>query len=190
MRTRLLRPELLTDEMLGGLPDGLVLFYVKLWLLTDDDGYFEFRPGQIAATLYPYRSAGLRMRQVDGWLTRLADLDRVTLLECGLHAVIPTIVRHRIKGGNMTFQYRLAHEQEGESPPVRTGTDGPDSGQVQTGTDESLSDSVRESLRESESGSAAVARSRTRGGGMSKVGDLLAPIALPTAAAAAGRDRR
>ena len=110
MRTRLIRPEFVTDEVLGSLPDPLVLFYVKLWLLTDDEGYFDYRPRQIAATLYPYRADAIRTRQVVAWLARLVELRRVALPSCGLHGVVPTVSKHGMMGGSRRYTIRDKHQ--------------------------------------------------------------------------------
>lgn len=131
MRTRLVRPEFVNDELLGSLPDPLVLFYVKLWLLCDDEGYFEWKPGQIGAVLYPYRAAAIRTRQVDRWLAALGDVDRVRALDCGVHGVIPTIPTYRIRGGSQSSTYRSHH---------RSGC------LVRTSTYKSVSESVSESV--------------------------------------------
>lgn len=149
MRTRLLRPELVTDELLGTLPDGLVLFYLKLWLLTDDAGFFEFRVRQIAATLYPYRSPARRLKAVEGWLGELVQLGRVELLACGVHGIVPTIPRHRIQGGSSAYTHRDHHAHKCR---------------VRTSTDKYSSESDSESVSESESG---------RPGALSKTGTTL-----------------
>lgn len=145
MRTRLLRPELVTDELMGTLPDALVLFYLKLWLLTDDAGYFELRPRQIAASLYPYRAPARRLRQVDGWLLELAQLGRIEPLGCGLHAVVPTIPRHRIQGGSKAYTHRASHR---EQCAVRTSTDKYLSVSVDESEDESHRAGARGSMKE------------------------------------------
>ena len=140
MRSRILRPELLTDETLGTLPDALVLFYLKLWLLCDDEGYFEWRPRQIAATLYPYRGERLRTHQVSGWLDDLVLHRRVSVLVCGEHAVVPTIPTYRIRGGNQAHTVKSKHDSKCAYVQVRTSPD------------KYRSESVSESSSDSESG--------------------------------------
>lgn len=109
-RTRLIRPAFFSDETIAPLPDSTKLFYIGLWTLADDAGYFELRPSEIGAELYRYRGPGTRRRLVEESLRRLVALDRIRLLECGEHAVIPTLPDHRAKGGEQLFTIRRRHE--------------------------------------------------------------------------------
>jgi hypothetical protein len=139
-RTRLIRPEFFADELLSSVNDATRLFYIGLWTLCDDAGYFEARPRQIAAALYPYRGPASRERTTNAAMTALVELDRVKLLECGLHGVVPTLPRHGVKGGNKAETFRDRHLHTCMSVRVRTSPD------------KSSSVSVSDSVSESDSG--------------------------------------
>ncbi len=49
-RTRLIRPEFFTDELMAAISIPARLVYIGLWTLCDDDGYFESKPRSGAMT--------------------------------------------------------------------------------------------------------------------------------------------
>lgn len=124
-RTRLIRPEFFTDELMAGTPIATRFVYIGLWTLCDDAGYFEAKPRQIAAALFPYDSQVKRQRIVDRALSDLVGLGRVRYLECGTHGMVPTLPRHGAKGGSKSETFKLRHLAEGlvrtPDEPVRTG---------------------------------------------------------------------
>lgn len=122
-RTRLIRPEFFSDDTLASVPDPIRLFYIGLWTLCDDLGYFELKPRQIAAILYPFRGAANRQRLVDKALAELEALGRVRVLTCGVHATIPTLPKHSAKGGNKAETHYQHHRSTCLSVQVRTSTD-------------------------------------------------------------------
>jgi hypothetical protein len=138
-RTRLIRPEFFSDETLATVGDATRLFYVGLWTLCDDAGYFDLKPRQIAAVLYPFRGQAARQRLTDKALAELESLGRVRVLTCGIHATIPTLPGHSIKGGTKAETYFRRHRNDCMSVRVRTSTD------------KSLSVSVSESVSDSDS---------------------------------------
>ena len=140
-RTRLIRPEFFSDETLAKVPDTVRLFYIGLWTLCDDAGYFELKPRQIAAVLYPFRGLAARQRLADKALAELEALGRVRVLTCGVHATVPTLPKHGAKGGNKSETHLAVHRRTCQSVPVRTSTD------------KSLSVSVSESVSDSVEGS-------------------------------------
>jgi hypothetical protein len=144
VRTRLIRPEFFTDEKMAELSVQTRLVYVGLWCLTDDAGFFELSPRAIAVTLFPYDA--LRESMVDLGLEELKAAERVKPLACGVHAVIPTIPEHRIKGGEQLFTIRKRHERRCLAP-LRSPTDSvelhsPTSGYVPVSVSDSVSDSL------------------------------------------------
>jgi hypothetical protein len=145
VRTRLVRPEFWADSRMADLPDTTRLTYIGLWCLADDDGYIVWSVRDIAAELYRYEAPLRREKRVTRQMAELVTAERVEVLDCGLHAVIPSIPKYRIKGGNQTRQ----HHQ------VQTGTCS-----VRTSTDKylsvSVSDSGTSSVSESLSGSSSV----------------------------------
>jgi len=110
MRTRLIRPEFFTDELMAEASIETRLVYIGLWTLTDDAGYFESRPRQVAAVLFGFEDPAPREARVEAALAWLVDHARVRHLPCGSHAVIPTIPHHRTSGGVPLFTIRKRHE--------------------------------------------------------------------------------
>lgn len=130
MRTRLLRPEFWSDSRMADLPYGTRLTYMGLWSLADDDGYLRWELRDIAAELYRFESPRKRETRVEQQLAELVAAGRVQVLPCGRHALIASIPKYRVKGGNQTFQHHKVHTDECS---------------VRTSTDKSLSVSVTES---------------------------------------------
>ena len=141
MRARLVRPDFWDDSLVAQLPDSVRLFYIGLWCVADDAGYMEWDFAKIGAVLMPYRAVAARERLAAKYGAALVDADeRVRVLECGKHAVIPSLVRHRIAGGNKSERTREAHERC-RYVQVRTQS-----------TDKSRSESLSPSSSESVSG--------------------------------------
>ena len=111
MRIRQIRQDFFTDEKLAGLSDGTRLFYVGLWCVADDSGWFRSDIARIGALLYPYRAKGRRERDISSWLAALVALGRVVLHECGC-GVIPTLKRHQIVGGKRSQTEQERHLRE------------------------------------------------------------------------------
>jgi hypothetical protein len=136
-RTRLLRPDFFKDERMAALSITARYVYMGLWTLCDDAGYFELKPRQIAAELFPYEGPARRQRVVDGCLADLVANGRIRYLECGEHAVVPTLPKHGTKGGNKAETYLARHRG---TCLVHTQAD-----RVRTGPSKSSSDSVSDS---------------------------------------------
>lgn len=138
-RTRLLRPAFFTDELMARLSDRTRLIYAGLWTLADDAGYFDRRPGEIGVALFPYESAGRRLRGVEKALEDLVGVDRIRWLECGEHGFVPTLTEHGvIKGGNHAYTVKERHEgtclvtmfRRREAPLTRAAISNPDVSQT------------------------------------------------------------
>lgn len=108
-RTRLIRPEFFADETMAAASIPTRLVYIGLWTLCDDAGYFDRKPRQIAAALFPYDGQVRRQRIVDKALAELVEMCRVRYLDCGVHAVVPTLPRHGAKGGTKSETYLSRH---------------------------------------------------------------------------------
>lgn len=124
MRIRAVRPDFWQDETLGHLSDAVRLFYIGLWCVADDAGWFEWRPGQLGAALYPYRSAHRRERDIEVWTIALEAVGRIVRHPCGCGQV-PTLVRHQKMGGTPSYQARDKHKRHlstDESVEVRSDT--------------------------------------------------------------------
>ena len=102
MRIRQVRPEFWTDETLAALPDAARLFYIGLWGIADDAGWFQWQPRQIGALLYPYRNVRRRGMDIATWSEQLVKDGRLRLLDCGC-GHIPTLSRHQRITGKQSF---------------------------------------------------------------------------------------
>jgi len=109
MRTRLMRPTFWADQTIASLPVAVRLTFVGLWGLSDDAGFFEWRPGEIAAELYRWDPVKARQRHVEAHLASLAEAGPVQQLPCGRHGLIPSMPKHRIQSGRHTFGTREEH---------------------------------------------------------------------------------
>lgn len=117
-----MRPDFWQDDILGHLPDSVRLFYIGLWCVSDDAGWLEWKPSQLGASLYPYRSARRRERDIHAWGAALATAGRIVLHPCGC-ARIPTLTKHQRIGGNPSYQFRDKHRyhvSQDESVLVRS----------------------------------------------------------------------
>jgi hypothetical protein len=121
-RTRLIRPEFFADELMATASIPTRLVYIGLWTLCDDAGYFERKPRQIAAALFPYDGQAHRQRITDKALAELEGMGRIKYLECGIHATVPTLPRHGVKGGNKAETIASRHRSTCPSVLVRTST--------------------------------------------------------------------
>jgi len=122
MRIRAVRPDFWQDDTLGHLSDAVRLFYIGLWCVSDDAGWFEWKPAQLGAALYPYRSAASRERSIDAWGDVLVEAGRIVRHPCGC-ARVPTLPKHQKIGGNPTYAIRQKHQlhtSTDESVEVRT----------------------------------------------------------------------
>jgi len=131
-RTRLIRPEFFTDETMASATLATRLVYIGLWTLCDDAGYFERKPRQIAAALFPFDAVARRQRIVDQALDELVSLGRVRYLECDAHGLVPTLPRHGAKGGSKAETFKVRHTMtcvvRTPAEPVRTSPDKSSSG--------------------------------------------------------------
>lgn len=117
MRIRQVRPEFWQDEEVASWPEGLRLFYIGLWNVADDAGYFEVNAPRISRDLYGYEPRAKRERRVTDRIAQLVQSGHVKLLvvehggttyRCG-HAVIPSLARHQKVGGNPAFTFKDRH---------------------------------------------------------------------------------
>lgn len=161
MRARLVRPEFWSDSKVAPMADSVRLFYIGLWCIADDAGYFEVDLQSIGMILLAGRRPDQRIKTGEAALRVLVDAGRVQLLACGIHGLIPTIPRHRVQGGNQSFATQKVHQEDctDQSVPVRTRPDRPSSKResksesVPVRTSPSMYVSESESESESVSGS-------------------------------------
>jgi len=77
-RIRTIKPELLTDEKTGVLPDDAWRVFVSVLLLADDYGNFRAHPSQVSAAIFWARET---LPNVSGILAKLAGLGLIALYE-------------------------------------------------------------------------------------------------------------
>ena len=120
MRIRQVRPEFWTDSTVAAFAPGIRLFYIGLWCVADDFGWFRWNETEIGAVLFPYESPKRRQRDVSAWGETLLDSGRLIRFKCGC-AWIPTLERHQVNGGKKAGTYRDKHLNQGHpSERVRT----------------------------------------------------------------------
>lgn len=163
-RARLLKPGFFVDAELGRVSRDSRLAFGGIWTESDDEGYFEWKPTELAWTLFRYDAD--KEQVIERALAELADVRLIERLECGIHGLVDSMPEHRIQGGNHSSNFQRNHarsclsgqvrtgkdsarpDRAGASQTVRTGTDTvPAEAAVRTGRDESLSESVSESLK-------------------------------------------
>lgn len=130
MRIRQVRQDFWTDEKVARMTDAVRLFYIGLWCVADDMGWFRWDASRIGALLYPFKPAGRRERDIDSWAAILVESGRLILHDCGC-ASIPTLPRHQVIGGTKSrgeYERHLRHLPEPpdipgvpDIPPGRVG---------------------------------------------------------------------
>lgn len=98
MRIRQVKPSFFKDARIAALSPAVRLFYVGLWMLVDDAGYYRWDAAEAGLELYGYDSRSKRERDVTAHLAALVEAERVTDLGCG-HVLIPTLTDHQRFGG-------------------------------------------------------------------------------------------
>ena len=118
MRIRQIRPEFWTDALVAAMPATVRLFYVGLWCVADDYGWFRWEEAEIAALLFPYAAPKRRLADVQTWGETLQDTGRLVIYQCGC-ACIPTLPRHQVNGGRKSGTSRDRHLASHSSDRVR-----------------------------------------------------------------------
>jgi len=143
VRTRLLRPDIFSDDVTGTLAPATLLAYLGLGTRADDAAFLVWRPAALAAAVMPYTNSRRRQRDFERIAAELVEAGLLRILDCGC-AELPRMLRDlAIGGGSKTYSVRdwhLAHLPTDSS------------GQVQTPTAESVSSSGSSSSSESYSG--------------------------------------
>lgn len=118
----MVKPEFWSDEVTGELvdPGDPALFYIGLWQMCDDTGYFKWTAKEAAAFLYPFLGVRERMAAVEANMARLVKAKRVRLFKCG-HGVIPSYTRHQ----RFVAAYRKSSRIQSEHVAHRAGPRSP-----------------------------------------------------------------
>lgn len=94
MRIRQVKPAFWTDARIASLPAPIRLFYIGLWMVADDAGWFRWDAPQLGAELFSFEGRTKRERYVERWGTELEAVGRIKRLPCG-HSFIPTMTEHQ-----------------------------------------------------------------------------------------------
>lgn len=114
MRIRTIRPEFWSDERVADLDDLSKLVYIGTWNLADDSGFFRWSIRAIAGELFRYERPDRRERKVERALDVLRAGDRLRILECGRHAIIPKFHRHQHLAGSTRQVHTIRREHDAE----------------------------------------------------------------------------
>ena len=119
MRIRQIKPAFWHDARIAALSPAARLFYIGLWMIADDAGYFRWDPTEVSNELYGYEGRKRRERDVVAFMERLVEIDRVELFECG-HGRVPTFTNHQRLAGE-THQVRTFQKEHRECPHIPAG---------------------------------------------------------------------
>jgi hypothetical protein len=128
MRIRQVKPSFFKDPTMAGLSPAVRLFYIGLWLLADDAGWFRWDAAEVGNELYGYEPRARRERNVMAYLDVLLAEGRVVRHECG-HMSIPTFPDHQRLSG-LTKQVRTEWREHETRCLPQTPADARDSPQM------------------------------------------------------------
>jgi hypothetical protein len=120
------KPAFWSDSRLAELPEPTRLFYVGLWMIADDAGWFRWDPVEVSRDLYGYEGRARRERRTAKMFDQLASVGRVVLYPCG-HAQVPRLTDHQhLAGASKQVQTAFnAHLKECVSRTPATPRDSP-----------------------------------------------------------------
>lgn len=98
MRIRQVKPAFWSDSRLAELPEATRLFYVGLWMIADDAGWFRWDPVEVSRDLYGYEGRAKRERRTTRMFDQLVAVERVAIYPCG-HAQVPRLTSHQHLAG-------------------------------------------------------------------------------------------
>jgi hypothetical protein len=151
VRIRQIKPDYWRDSRLHntrGITADVREFYIGLWGVADDYGYFRWDVPEVASELYRYRTPGRRERDAAEWMRRLVGIGRVRLLDGCDHGFIPKLTAHQKVGGTKSQTYLLEHQKcvppqssanSAEAPPT-SASNGKGKGTVGNGQESNVSD--------------------------------------------------
>ena len=110
MRIRQIKPAYWVDARLQKeLTAAIREFYIGLWMLADDAGWFRWDVDEVAAELYRYQPTNKREGNVRRHMAKLVELRRVEIGSCG-HGHIPTMTTHQRFSGATKRVYTIRDE--------------------------------------------------------------------------------
>lgn len=117
LRIRQIVPQFWSDEDLAVLSDRSRLIYVGLWAVADDEGYFPWKPGEVAYALNLRAGRAGVIKAVDE-IRGLPGRCRVELLPCDRHAVVVNLQQYQRYAKSTHNVRRHAAEHQLECVPA------------------------------------------------------------------------
>jgi hypothetical protein len=109
VRIRQVKPAFWSDSRLAELPEATRLFYVGLWMIADDAGWFRWDAVEVSRDLYGYEGRARRERRTTRMFEALVESRRIVLYPCG-HAEVPKLADHQHLAG-ISKQVRTAFNE-------------------------------------------------------------------------------
>lgn len=94
-----MKPAFWSDAKVAELSERTRLFYIGLWMIADDAGWFRWDASEVARDLYGYESRSTREKRASRMFEELIEAKRVILHPCG-HALIPRMADHQHLAGS------------------------------------------------------------------------------------------
>lgn len=92
MRARNIKPGFFKNDQIGKLTDTEKVFFIGLWCMADKEGYFEIRPGILAAEIFPYNRK-ITEKDIAKMLSNLISWDLI--VSNGIYGLIPKFSEHQ-----------------------------------------------------------------------------------------------
>lgn len=115
VRIRQIKPAFWADAKVAELREPVRLFYIGLWMIADDAGWFRADVPEIGNELYGFDSRKRRESNVTSYLTALEAAKRIERLECG-HALVVKLREHQHLAGS-TKQVRTIEREHARCDP-------------------------------------------------------------------------
>jgi len=100
MRIRQIKPSFWSDSALADWDDETRLFYIGMWQMADDGGWFRWMPIEVAAMLYPYMDRRKREAKVERCRKALVAAGRLRFSDDCTHVNVPTLIGHQRFSGD------------------------------------------------------------------------------------------
>lgn len=94
-RIRQIKPAFFKDPEMAALAPSVRLFYIGLWTLADDAGYYHWDVAEVGVELFGFEPRGRRERNAVTYRDALIQEGRVTVWAGCPHLFIPTFTEHQ-----------------------------------------------------------------------------------------------
>jgi hypothetical protein len=118
LRIRQILPQFFADEEVAALTDRSRLIYIGLWCVADDEGYFPWKPGEVAYALGMHRIGRHGIEKAVAEIRALPGRCRVELLPCDRHAVVVNLSQYQRYSKSTHNVRRHAAEHQLECVPA------------------------------------------------------------------------